>query len=157
MSYDDNDQQNYPQGIDGRMVGIKTDLAILESMRHPDFEISVNSAWIELYKKYPILGSPALSYGYIPDQVMADKIVRQYCHALDLEYGSGKRLHTLSELGELENVKVTVKQLVYLSIGGFGRAMANTTVINQKHEVKQTQAPARSALARLPVVGRMFR
>lgn len=135
MSYPEEDERQ-----DSRPMVIRTSLVALEHMtRAPDDAPQL----LRIYEKYPKLNDPNLEYGNIPtekDLVSAKQDIRD---VIDLQYGAGKRRHTLSDLADKRAAVVLAELKLNRSLRGQERREANSTTINQTQTLREEKRKPR--------------
>lgn len=119
---------------DNRPMVIRTSLSALEHMTEvPDDAAQL----IRIYDKYPELNDPNLVYGNLPDEKSIVSAKQDLRDVIDLQYGSGKRRHTMSDLADKRRAVIVGELKINRSRMGNERREANSTTINQTQTVRE--------------------
>lgn len=119
---------------DNRPMMIRQSLSALEHMTIPRTDSKVLQ---RIYDKYPKLEDPSMVYGNIPDEKSLVSAKQDARDIIDLQYGSGKRRHTMSDLADKRAAYLLSDLKLNRSLRGQERREANSTTINQQSVVRE--------------------
>lgn len=127
MSYNGQEEEE-----DKRPVFEKAPLIVLEHRIRPPPDAKQTN---RIYSKYAILKATILIYGNIPNEkVLAESKLdaRDY---IDLEYGTGRRMHTEGDLADKRAAELFSDSQLNLSLRAKGLNESNTATLNQNQNI----------------------